>query len=139
MPRLELSYGMDLQGDACVYIQVIDDQGEPIRYCNEDELRALFADHVYDDHEIPEGMGICLTCGGSVSDWGTCSNACPGCDEHFVGGVCPTACVSCGIHWEGADGSLRYCPECADKRFGSEEDEDVNPEPNKAGPQAVND
>ena len=116
MPSLEMFFGFDMQGDACVLLQIINDNGEHIRCATESELRAYFREDSFDGSEIPENIGICVTCGGECDDDGQCENVCTECEEHYE---------------DGGDGYDGKCPSCADAAQ-REEDEDEDEEADNA-------
>lgn len=90
---------VDMEGDACMLVQIIDaESGDHIRYATTRELLRLLGDD-QDPLPVPEGVGICLTCGGECSDEGRCENACTECGDHYA---------------DGGDGYDGLCPSCAD-------------------------
>lgn len=106
MPRLKLAHSLDGEGDACVLLQIFDDKGTHIRYATEDELKGFLhsVDPTLTDDsemlEVPDEIGICVTCG----------------KECYPDGQCEDACRECGEHYEdGGDGYDGMCPSCADK------------------------
>lgn len=112
MPRIELKIGTDMDGDACVLFQILTDESEHIRYANEEEVGKYLAQLSEAGAEPePEDLGICLTCGASCSDDGTCEEACIDCGEHFK---------------DTADGSDGLCPSCANAMEPAEQEDETN-------------
>ena len=49
--RTEAFIGFDSQGDACIFVQVLDDKGDFVRYLSEEEL-ARVVDSI-NEHDFP--------------------------------------------------------------------------------------
>ncbi len=101
MPKIEKCFSFDAEGDTCVYVRILDDDGAFIRYASEQELRQMFCPPYgrVEPEPVPDACGICLTCGGECED-----------------GACPNTCVECDAHYpQGGDGYDGRCPSCADQ------------------------
>lgn len=117
MPSLNWVIGFDMDGDATLLAQIINDNGEHIRYAAMNELQQMLDTvEFFKRDSIPEGCGICLTCGAECDEEGIClehpDSGEPDDDEDEDYNKCRV----CGEQYDdGGDGYDGKCPECADK------------------------